>query len=69
MHPIWDNLKVSVVDVDFVTIDIDQDPATATAHQIQAIPTFVFVKDGVEQKRITGAVREKELLDIINGLR
>lgn len=42
--------------VRFRSVDVDQDPRTASEYAVQAMPTFVFLdRDGKEIQRITGA--------------
>jgi thioredoxin 1 len=69
LKPIWDNLVKTVNGVDFVPVNVDNDPDMASRFKIQAIPTLVFVKDGTEVTRITGLVKEAEIVKIIDSLR
>lgn len=69
LKPIWDNLVKTINDVDFVPVNVDNDPEMASRFKIQAIPTLVFVKDGSEVKRITGLVKESEIINTINSIR
>jgi thioredoxin 1 len=69
LKPIWDNLTKTLKDVDFMPVNVDNDPDMATRFKIQAIPTLVFIKDGSEVKRITGLVKEAEIIKVIESLR
>ena len=69
LDPIWKNMADQVKDVDFVSIDIDSDPDTTARHKIMAVPTIVFVKDGVEVGRIVGLPEEKDIQEAIDKLK
>lgn len=43
-------------------IDVYQDRNTANLYRISAMPTFVFLKDGSEVKRVIGACSKAQLL-------
>lgn len=69
LKPIWDNLTRTLNDVDFIPVNVDNDPDMAARFKIQAIPTLVFVKDGAEVQRITGLVKEAEIIKVVDSLR
>ena len=43
----------------FVKIDVDEVPDLAEKYQVQAMPTFLFMKDNKEVDRFSGASVEK----------
>jgi len=47
---------------DIGKLNVDQNPQTAAAHDVMSIPTLIMFKDGVEKKRIVGAVPKHKLL-------
>jgi thioredoxin 1 len=48
-------------------IDIDQDRDAANKFGIRGVPTLVIVDDaGVEVRRMSGMLMEKQLLDFVN---
>jgi len=69
LKPIWDNLTKTINDVDFIPVNVDNDPKMASMFKIQAIPTLIFIKDGSEVTRITGLVKEAEIVKVIDSLR
>ena len=69
LKPVWEKIVSGTKDVEFEAINIDVDSEKATQFKIQAIPTLVFLKDGVEVDRMLGLVKEKEILDTINKLK
>lgn len=54
--------------VTFTKVDVDEVEATAAEYSVEAMPTFVFIKNGVELKeaRLTGASKDKLLASITN---
>ncbi|MGP3702618.1 MAG: thioredoxin [Candidatus Bathyarchaeota archaeon] len=67
--PIIDKLaKQYAGKVVFAKVDVDQNPKTASMYNITAIPTLVFLKNGVEVERIIGALPESEVKQVIEKL-
>lgn len=56
-----DNLKV-------VKININFDGELAEKYDVQAVPTLIFFKNGVEAARLIGLVKKSEIEAIINTL-
>ncbi|MGM0771941.1 MAG: thioredoxin family protein [Halobacteriota archaeon] len=53
--PILEELEGEMGDkVEFKMVDVDQNNALAGKYGIQAVPTLIIEKDGVEIKRYTG---------------
>ena len=70
MKPVFEELK-EVYDghVNFVTVDIDENPGLAGKYGVEAVPTFVFLdKNGKEKSRQVGAIPRAELEQEINNL-
>lgn len=69
MKPVFHKLAKEFKDeYNFITIDIDEYPELASKYHIQAVPTFVFIdEDGEEGDRITGAVSENVLRDMLQN--
>jgi thioredoxin 2 len=44
-----------------VKVDTQAQPAAASRHQVQAIPTVVLFRDGVESARESGALTAAQL--------
>ena len=60
MGPVIAELQAAGWDV--TKIDVDEQPALASRNGVMAMPTFLFYKDGLVVKRITGA-RSKAILE------
>lgn len=58
MAPFYDKLKEKYSDkINFITVDIDQQPEIAKEYNVTAVPTFVIVdEEGKEIDRVTGAL-------------
>jgi thioredoxin 1 len=48
--------------IDIGKLNVDHNPQTASTHDVMSIPTLILYKDGVEKKRIVGAVPKQRLL-------
>ena len=67
MNPIFDRVAESMEDVEFIKVDIDDDPGMATDYNIRSVPTIVFEKDGVAVDSMVGLVTEQTLMERIEG--
>lgn len=68
ISPYIESLSQQYRDVTFIKVDCDEAEAIATQYQIEAMPTFVFIKNGMEVERFSGANQSK-LLDTITRLK
>lgn len=68
MNPIFEELKNEYPDVEFWKIDVEANQDVAIAHNIQSIPTFLFYKDEVLVKRMTGFIPKYKIKDILQNL-
>lgn len=48
-------------------IDVDRDRVTTNLYRVSAMPTFVLLRDGSEQKRFVGARSKAQLLSELEG--
>jgi len=68
LKPIWNKLEAELDDVEFVTVDIDDDPELATKYSVSAVPTILFVKDGAVVDSLIGLHKESNIRKTIDGL-
>jgi len=54
--PVIDELAAERKDVRFGKLNVDENPRTAARFQVQGIPLLVFLRNGKETGRLTGAV-------------
>jgi thioredoxin 2 len=59
--PIINELASERSDVRFGKLNVDENPRTAAAFQVQGIPLLVFMRDGKEAGRVTGAVPKSHI--------
>lgn len=63
MAPILQELKTKTDDrVRIIKIDVDRNPAIASAYQVQAVPTLIIFKNGRPVWRQSGVVTTDVLL-------
>ena len=51
-----------------VKVNVDDSPETAQKYGVMSIPTLIFVKDGAEADRLTGAMPKDVLAEKLNAL-
>ena len=56
LAPTFDALQSEIPNVQFQTIDVDQNKDAAIAANISSVPTVVFEKDGVPVYRFSGVL-------------
>jgi thioredoxin 1 len=55
MNPILDEVEKEYPDLTITRVDIDSDKDMVQQYNIQSVPTYIILKDGVEVDRIIGA--------------
>ena len=69
MEPIFDELKKEYAGkVEFVKINVDENPAEAQKYGVMSIPTYVILKDGKEVSRKIGVTAKAELLKLLTNI-
>ncbi|GMH01679.1 hypothetical protein Nepgr_003518 [Nepenthes gracilis] len=59
MEPIVDEFSKKFSDVEFIKIDVDELRDVSNEFTIEAMPTFLFVKNGQEVDRLVGAKKDE----------
>jgi thioredoxin 1 len=69
MPPILKEVKDKMGDsVTILKMDIDRNPAVASAYQIQSVPTLIVFKDGEVKWRQSGVTRADQLKRVLDGV-
>lgn len=53
--PAFEKLADSLLSVQFFKVDVDEAPELVNHFDVSSMPTFVFLKNGKEVKRVEGA--------------
>ena len=61
LSPILEELDDEIEGVDFVKLDVDQQPQIAGQNKVMGVPTVVILKDGEVKDRFVG-VQPKEVI-------
>lgn len=59
--PIINELAAERTDVRFGKLNVDENPRTSAAFRVQGIPLLVFMREGQETGRVTGAVPKGQI--------
>ncbi|KAL9346815.1 hypothetical protein Peur_061668 [Populus x canadensis] len=59
MNPIFEDLASAHPDIMFLTVDVDAVKEAAAKMEVNAMPTFVLVKDSAQVDKIVGANPEE----------
>lgn len=66
MKPILDELKKELgTQVEFVEINVDENPGEAQKYGVMSIPTYIVLKDGKEIGRKIGVTSKAELVKLL----
>ncbi len=60
--PILEEIAAEQDNIDIGKLNIDHNPMPAATNDVMSIPTLILFKDGVEKKRIIGAMPKHRLL-------
>ncbi|WP_130863940.1 thioredoxin [Bacilliculturomica massiliensis] len=69
LAPVYDEIADKYGDqVNFCKLNIDEQKKLAVSNQVLSIPTLLFIKDGREMERVTGAVTAAALEEKVKAL-
>lgn len=61
MKPVIDQVMVDNPEIEYVPIDIDENPETAKSYSVMGVPTFITIDDNdAVIQRVTGAMPKAE---------
>ena len=65
LAPVFNELQSEMPNVQFQTIDVDMDKASALENGISSIPTVIFEKDGQQVYRFSGVIPKAAIAEAI----
>ena len=65
LAPVFNELQSEMPNVQFQTIDVDMDKASALENGVSSIPTVIFEKDGVSVYRFSGVIPKSTIAGAI----
>jgi thioredoxin 1 len=65
LAPAFDALQNEMPNVQFQTIDVDQNKQAAIAANVSSVPTVIFEKDGVPVYRFSGVLPKSVIVGTI----
>ena len=66
MTPVLEQLKRNLGErITIIKIDIDKSPQTATAYQVQSVPTLILFREGIAKWRQSGVMTAAVLMDAL----
>lgn len=68
MAPVLKDVKAAIGDAAaIIKVDIDKSPQTASAYQVQGVPTFILFKNGKPIWRSSGVIPKAKLVEVIKS--
>jgi len=68
LSPILEQIDSERENVTIVKVDVDTSPVTASKFGIRSIPTMVFLKNGIEVDRVSGALPKAVMVQHLNNI-
>jgi len=63
--PVFEKVSDEITDVEFLKMDVDENPDFSSENGIQSIPTVWFVKDGEKVAEHVGGLEKDDLVQLI----
>ena len=66
VHPVLEQLAGETEKVEFVKLDIDENPVTASRYDVLSIPTVILFADGEPRESVVGARRPSHFRSVFS---
>jgi thioredoxin 1 len=67
LNPVIDELKEEMTNVEFESVDVDQDPGKAAEYGVMGIPRVFIIKDGEKVEDFTGFKPKDVIKELIEA--
>ncbi|MBR1780674.1 MAG: thioredoxin family protein [Oscillospiraceae bacterium] len=64
---VLEDLTLDYPFLNIVKVNITDEPRLGVDHEIEAVPTVLFLKDGVELEKVVGLMDEDEIVEKISA--
>ena len=65
----WTDIQADNLDVNFIKLDVDQEPEQASLNNVKGLPTIIIYKDGIEVDRLTASITQPGLQERIDDVK
>ncbi|MBI4978195.1 MAG: thioredoxin family protein [Spirochaetes bacterium] len=65
LAPVIDRLSQKYTNINFVMVNVEQQPTIAARFSVNALPTILFLKNGKVSQQLTGSVSESKIVDAL----
>lgn len=66
LKPTLNNVLKDFPDVKLTIVDCETDEQTTLKYQIRSMPTLIYLVDGMEVGRLSGAVPAAKIIELLN---
>jgi thioredoxin 1 len=66
LAPVLEELSEEITDIDFFSLDIDENPVLSVSNKIYSVPTLLLLKKGEVVAKTIGFSPKEELLEWLN---
>lgn len=66
--PIFEKVSEEIDDVNFYSVDVDDEMEISSIFSVRSIPTTVIINTQGEQNSVSGLIQQNKLVELINNI-